>query len=154
MKKLCKSKKGQLFIIEAFIAVSVMIIMVTALYEVQLATQPPIEPSFHEEVYTSIQALDKNGYLDAFIYSIDNGLSADVIYYRNIITQAIYGALPDHGEFKLNYEDFLTSLIVTGSWINEYLTPGDTVVSIDYLITEVYGEYAPYTIHLQVWLKG
>jgi hypothetical protein len=40
LKKLMKNKKGQLFIIEAFIAVSVMIIMVTALYEVQLATQP------------------------------------------------------------------------------------------------------------------
>jgi len=39
MIRLSKAKKGQLFIIEAFIAVSVMIIMVTALYEVQLATQ-------------------------------------------------------------------------------------------------------------------
>lgn len=153
MKTLWKSKKGQLFIIEAFIAVSVMIIMVTALYEVQLATQPPVEPSFHEEVYFSLQTLDNNGILDSYIYSVENSLSVDVVYYREIIKQAIYGALPDHGEFKLNYENLLTSTIVVGSWINENLDIADTVVSIDYLILEVYGEYTPYTIHLQVWLK-
>ena len=79
---------------------------------------------------------------------------ADVAYYRNVISQAIYGALPDHGEFKLSYEDLQTSTIVDESYINELLTPGDSVISIDYLITEVYGSYAPYTIHLQVWLKG
>ncbi len=154
MIKLSKSKKGQLFIIEAFIAVSVMIIMVTALYEVQLATQPSAEPKFHEGVYSTLQALDANGFLDDYIYSIVNSIPADIIYYRNIISQAIYGALPDHGEFKLNYEDLQTSSIVTGSHINEHLTPGDSVISLDYFITEVYGEYAPYTIHLQVWLKG
>ena len=154
MKKLSKSKKGQLFIIEAFIAVSVMIIMVTALYEVQLATQPSVEPTYHEEVYSTIQALDANGILDEYIYAIENVISADITYYRNIITQAIYGALPEHGEFKLNYESVQTSTIVTESYINEILTPGDTVISIDYLITEVLGEYAPYIIHIQVWLKG
>lgn len=154
MRKLSKSKKGQLFIIEAFIAVSVMIIMVTALYEVQLATQPAADSRFQLEVYSTLEALDVNGFLDDYIYSIINSIPADVIYYRNIITQAIYGALPDHGEFKLYYEDLQTSLVVSGSYINNPLTPGDSVVSIDYLITEVYGEYAPYTIHLQVWLKG
>ncbi|MHA1199620.1 MAG: hypothetical protein ACTSQF_09870 [Candidatus Heimdallarchaeaceae archaeon] len=154
MIKLGKSKKGQLFIIEAFIAVSVMIIMVTALYEVQLATQPSVEPEFHEEVYTALQALDANGFFDNYIYSINSAIPADITYYRTIITAAIYGALPDHGEFKLHYEDLQTSVIVSESHINEHLTTGDSVVSIDYLITEVYGEYAPYTIHLQVWLKG
>ena len=154
MKKLRKSKKGQLFIIEAFIAVSVMIIMVTALYEVQLATQPSVEPEFQIEVYSTLQALDANGFLDDYIYSIVNSVPADIIYYRDIVTQAIYGALPDHGEFKLNYEDLQTSLVVSASNINEFLTPGDSVISIDYLITEVYGEFTPYTIHLQVWLKG
>lgn len=154
MRKLSKNKKGQLFIIEAFIAVSVMIIMVTALYEVQLATQPSVEPEFHKEVYSTLQALDENGILDEYIYAVVNVVSDDITYYRTILTQAIYGALPDHGEFKLNYEDLQTSLIVVDSHINEHLTPGDTVISIDYLITEVYGAFAPYSIHLLVWLKG
>jgi hypothetical protein len=154
MRKLSKNKKGQLFIIEAFIAVSVMIIMVTALYEVQLATQPSVEPEFHKEVYSTLEALDENGFLANYIYAVVNVIPGDITYYRDIIIQAIYGALPDHGEFKLNYEDLQTSTTVLNSHINEHLTPGDSVTSIDYLIVEVFGTFAPYTIHLQVWLKG
>ena len=154
MKRLSKNKKGQLFVIEAFIAVSVMIIMVTALYEVQLATQPSVEPEFHKDVYSTLQALDANGFLDAYIYSVVNVITDDITYYRGIITKALYGALPDHGEFVLYYEDLQTSTEVPNSYINELLTPGDSVVSLDYLITEVNGEYAPYAIHMLVWLKG
>jgi hypothetical protein len=123
MKKLTKNRKAQLFIIEAFIAVSVMIIMVTALYEVQIATQPPIEANYQEEVYTALKLLDNQNVLDGYIYSVLNSQIANITYYRTIIEQAIYGSLPDNGEFNLYYENLTTSLEISGSWINQHLAP-------------------------------
>ena len=66
------NKKGQLFIIEAFIAVSVMIIMVTALYEVRIATQPPIVPSYNVELYEVMTTLDTNGQLNDFLIALSS----------------------------------------------------------------------------------
>ena len=154
MKKLKKNRKAQLFIIEAFIAVSVMIIMVTALYEVQIATQPPIEPNYHEEVYTTIKSLDNLNILDGFIYSVINGLSSNITYYKSIIQQGIYGALPDNGEFNLYYENITSSTEIAGSWINQHISPPNEAIGLDYLISEVYGELIPCVIHLKLWLKG
>ena len=154
MKKLTKNRKAQLFIIEAFIAVSVMIIMVTALYEVQIDTQPPIEASYHEEVYTTLKLLDNQNVLDGYIYSVLNSQIANITYYRTVIEQAIYGSLPDNGEFNLYYENLTTSLEISGSWINQHLAPSAEAIGIDYLISEVNGELIPCTIHLKVWLKG
>ncbi len=154
MKKLTKNRKAQLFIIEAFIAVSVMIIMVTALYEVQIATQPPIEAKYQEEVYTTLKLLDNQNVLDGYIYSVLNSQIANITYYRTVIEQAIYGSLPDNGEFNLYYENLTTSLEISGSWINQHLAPSAEAIGIDYLISEVNGELIPCTIHLRVWLKG
>lgn len=154
MKKLTKNRKAQLFIIEAFIAVSVMIIMVTALYEVQIATQPPIEANYQEEVYTTLKLLDNQNVLDGYIYSVLNSQIANITYYRTVIEQAIYGSLPDNGEFNLYYENLVTSLEISGSWINQHLAPSAEAIGIDYLISEVNGELIPCTIHLKVWLKG
>ena len=154
MKKLTKNRKAQLFIIEAFIAVSVMIIMVTALYEVQIATQPPIEANYQEEIYTALKTLDDQNVLDGYIYSVLNSQIANITYYRTVIEQAIYGSLPDNGEFNLYYENLTTSLEISGSWINQHLAPSAEAIGIDYLISEVNGELIPCTIHLKVWLKG
>lgn len=154
MKKLTRSRKAQLFIIESFIAVSVMIIMVTALYEVQIATQPPIVPNYHEEVYTSLQSLDGINVLDNYIYSVINSLTENITYYQTIIEEGIYGSLPDNGEFSLYYENMTSGLEFAGSWINNHLTPPTETIGIDYLISEVNGELIPCVIHLQLWLKG
>jgi len=154
MKKLTKNRKAQLFIIEAFIAVSVMIIMVTALYEVQIATHPPIVPNYHEEVYTSLESLDAINVLDNYIYSVIYSMTENITYYRNIVKEGIYGSLPDNGEFNLYYENITSGIEYTGSWINNHLSPPTEAMGIDYLIAEVNGELIPCTIHLKVWLKG
>ena len=154
MKRIRKNRKAQLFIIESFIAVSVMIIMVTALYEVQIATQPPIVPNYHEEVYTSLQSLDKVNVLDNYIYSVLNSLTANITYYGSLIEEGIYGSLPDNGEFNLHYINQTSGLEYAGSWINSHLTPPTEAIGIDYLISEVNGELIPCIIHLKVWLKG
>jgi hypothetical protein len=154
MKKLAKNKKGQLFIIEAFIAVSVMIIMVTALYEVQLATQPSTEPNFQEDIYNTLKLLDQTGFLDEYIVTVKTGSPAEIANIKTTLKQSIYGMLPDNGEFRLFCESLNNSSVVTNGWINQGLTLPKETIGIDYLITEVNGEFESYIFHFQVWLKG
>ena len=154
LKKLASNKKGQLFIIEAFIAVSVMIIMVTALYEVQLATQPSSEPNFQEDIYNTLKLLDQTGFLDEYINTAETGSPAEIADVKATMRQSIYGILPDNGEFQLYCEILSTSNLVTNGWINQGLTLPKETIGIDYLITEVNGEFISYIFHFQVWLKG
>jgi hypothetical protein len=154
MKKLAKSKKGQLFIIEAFIAVSVMIIMVTALYEVQLATQPSTEPNFQEDIYNTLKLLDQTGFLDEYIVTVKTGSPTEIASIKSTLKQSIYGMLPDNGEFQLFCESLNTGSVVTNGWINQGLTLPKETIGIDYLIIEVNGEFESYIFHFQVWLKG
>jgi len=154
MIRLSKAKKGQLFIIEAFIAVSVMIIMVTALYEVQLATQLSPELNLEDEVFTTIRALDDTGTLDKYLYSLETGITADIELYKKTIEQAIYGSLPDNGQFLLFCENVTVSEVIPESWINQYLTLPDSTTGIDYLVTEVNGKFTEYIFHFQVWIIG
>ena len=154
MIRLSKAKKGQLFIIEAFIAVSVMIIMVTALYEVQLATQLSPELNLEDEVFTTIRALDNTGTLDKYLYSLETGITADIELYKKTIEQAIYGSLPDNGQFLLFCENVTVSEVIPESWINQYLTLPDSTTGIDYLVTEVNGKFTEYIFHFQVWIIG
>ena len=154
MKRLTKNKKGQLFIIEAFIAVSVMIIMVTALYEVQLATQPSSEPNFQDDIYNTLKLLDKNGILDEYIITVETGSAVEIANIKNTIKQSIYGILPDNGEFQLFCENMASSDVVSDSWINRALILPKESIGIDYLITEINGEFGSYIYHFQVWLKG
>jgi hypothetical protein len=154
MKALFRNKKGQLFIIEAFIAVSVMIIMVTALYEVQLATQPTSEMNFHENIYSTMKALDNNGVLDEFVYALKIDSVIDISSQKAIIQQALYSALPDNGEFRLYCQNVTSSEIMTNSWINQHLSLATEAIGIDYMITEIMGEFDPCIFHLHVWLKG
>ena len=154
MIRLSKAKKGQLFIIEAFIAVSVMIIMVTALYEVQLATQLTPTLNLEDEVFITIRALDNIGNLDKYLYSLETGITADIELYKEIIEQAIYGSLPDNGQFLLYCENVTVSEVIPESWINQYLTLPDSTTGIDYLVTEVNGKFTEYIFHFQVWIIG
>ncbi|MCG3225611.1 MAG: hypothetical protein H7645_01725 [Candidatus Heimdallarchaeota archaeon] len=154
MKRLTKNKKGQLFIIEAFIAVSVMIIMVTALYEVQLATQPSSEPNFQDDVYNTLKLLDKNGILDEYIVTVETGSAVEIAKIKNTIKQSVYGILPDNGEFQLFCENMASSNVVSNSWINQALILPKESIGIDYLIAEINGEFESYVYHFQVWLKG
>ena len=154
MRSLLKSKKGQLFIIEAFIAVSVMNIMVTALYEVQIATQPAVEPNFGKEVYDTLKLLDQDGQLDEYIFALITGSSSEIIAAKNGLSQAIYLSLPANGEFSLYCENLTSSSIIAGGGINQQLTPPKETIGLDYIIMEVLGTYNPCLFRFQIWLIG
>ena len=128
--------------------------MVTALYEVQLATQLSPELNLEDEVFITIRALDNTGNLDKYLYSLETGITADIELYKKIIEQAIYGSLPDNGQFLLYCENVTVSEVIPESWINQYLTLPDSTTGIDYLVTEVNGKFTEYIFHFQIWIIG
>lgn len=148
------NKKGQLFIIEAFIAVSVMIIMVTALYEVQLATQPSIVSEYNIEIYDTMIALDESGKLNEYLTAINSGSPSEINAIKELISQAIYGSLPDNGEFVLYCQNLQTEEILTNGWINEGNVAQGEITGLDYLIVSYDGIYSPHMINIQYWLIG
>lgn len=154
MRSLLRSKKGQLFVIEAFIAVSVMIIMVTALYQVQVTTTPKPEPDYSKNVYAVISSLDQQGILERLVLAIKNNEQNDITLYKNIISQAIYAALPDNGEFVFYYTNVTTDSIISESWINENIKIPANAVGIDYLFVEINGNFEPYVAHVYSWIEG
>ncbi len=154
MRRKIMNKKGQLFIIEAFIAVSVMIIMVTALYEVRIATQPPIVPSYNVELYEAMTTLDTNGQLNEFLIALNSGTAEDIASIKTIIEQAILVTLPDNGRFTLYCENLVTEEVIESSWINKGYTYTEETMGIDYLLLSRNGDYAPHQIHIQYWLIG
>ncbi len=154
MRRKIMNKKGQLFIIEAFIAVSVMIIMVTALYEVRIATQPPIAPSYNVELYKVMTTLDTNGQFNEFLIALNSGTAGEIASIKTIIEQAISGTLPDNGRFTLYCQNLVTEEVLANSWINEDYTSTGESMGVDYLLMSRNGDYTPHQIHVQYWLIG
>ncbi len=149
-----RKKKGQLFVIEAFIAVSIMIIMVTAIYEVQLATQKPVKTGYDGFLYTVMKQLDENGNLDELIHAIRNDNNTALTEVKVTIKEAIYGALPDNGEFRMYIYDMISEEILEDGWVNMNYPLGNAVYGIEYLVTEINGENAPHIFHIDYWLIG
>ncbi|MHA1684828.1 MAG: hypothetical protein ACTSYD_00320 [Candidatus Heimdallarchaeaceae archaeon] len=154
MNRLLHSKKGQLFVIESFIAVSVMIIMVTALYQVQVSTTPTPKPDYASSIDAVMESLDKNGELDELISAIISNQANRIAAAKNSITNAIYATLPDNGDFVMYCTNVTSGSIISESWIHEKLTIPSDAIGIDYLILEVNGNFAPYVFHVYAWIKG
>lgn len=154
MNRLLHSKKGQLFVIESFIAVSVMIIMVTALYQVQVSTTPAPKPDYASSINVVMESLDENGQLGNLISAIILNQADIISSTKTAIANAIYATLPDNGEFIMYCTNVTSGAILSESWIHEKLTVPSDAIGIDYLILEVNGTFAPYVFHVDVWIKG
>jgi len=153
-RALWKSKKGQLFVIEAFIAVSVMILMVAAIYEVQLATYPPKEQKYDDLAYTILESLDKSGTLDDYISTLKRGTTSEIESFTASIRSTIYASLPDNGDFYFYCKNISSNQVIEDSIINSpSQKPSDTVAA-EYLITEINGLHEPYLFHLSIWMVG
>ncbi|MHA1415874.1 MAG: hypothetical protein ACTSRR_06390 [Candidatus Heimdallarchaeaceae archaeon] len=154
MRKLLKSKKAQLFVIEAFIAVSVMLIMVIAIYEVQLATVPPKEQGYTKLTYNILESLDQSGILEEYVIALKSENPDTIGNVQEKISLAVYSSIPENADFYFYCKNLTTNEIVTSSIINILDTDQVNVFTSEYLITEVNGEFDPYSFYLAVWIVG
>jgi len=154
MRKLLGSKKAQLFVIEAFIAVSVMLIMVIAIYEVQLATVPPKEQGYTELTYNILESLDHGGILEEYVIALKSENTDTIGNVQEKISLAVYSSIPENADFYFYCKNLTTNEIVTSSIINILDTDQVNIFTSEYLITEVNGAFDPYSFYLAVWIVG
>ncbi len=153
-KELSKSKKGQLFVIESFIAVTVMIIMVTAMYEVQVATNTPIEEKYSNVAYNLLESMDKSGTLDNFVQVLKNGTLSQQISVKENIISIVLASIPDNGNFYFYCKNITSNEIVQNSVINSLVDKPTAISTAEYLVLEINGNYEPYLFYLSIWLEG
>ncbi|UJG43342.1 MAG: hypothetical protein K9W46_13330 [Candidatus Heimdallarchaeum endolithica] len=154
MRKLLRSKKAQLFVIEAFIAVSVMLIMVIAIYEVQLATVPPKDQGYTELTYNILEALDQSGLLEEYVIALKSGNSTNIEIVQDNISLAVYSSLPENSDFYFYCKNITSNEVITSSIINILDTEQVNIFTSEYLVTEVNGTFDPYSFYLAVWVVG
>ncbi|MHA1865186.1 MAG: hypothetical protein ACTSVB_09940 [Candidatus Heimdallarchaeaceae archaeon] len=154
MRKLLRSKKAQLFVIEAFIAVSVMLIMVIAIYEVQLATVPPKDQGYTELTYNILESLDQSGLLEEYVIALKSENSANIENVQDKISLAVYSSIPENSDFYFYCKNITSNEVITSSIINILDTEQVNIFTSEYLITEVNGTFDPYSFYLAVWVVG
>ncbi len=89
-EKLIKNnKKGQLFLLEVFISLSVLILLMIALFQVEFTTRPTYQENLSEIGYNALDSLNQAGTLKPLIYnqqiteladSLDASLPANVLW--------------------------------------------------------------------------
>jgi len=87
------NKRGQLFLLEVFISLSVLILLMIALYQVEFTTMPTYQENLSEIGYNTLDSLNQAGTLKPMIYnqqtaelinSLDTSLPANVLWRLSI----------------------------------------------------------------------
>ena len=161
-------KKGQLFLIEVIIAVTVLIVLVSALFAIQSFSPPPSDSNLKDRGDNIIENIRNSGilfdYFDAAFYSfyilknrnIDNSNSS-LFNSQNAVVKDIDAGLSSITNFKAFTERFNDT---TGEWerldtINfEVILPrGNDIVAVEYYTPGYNGVYAQFKFILFLWYE-
>jgi hypothetical protein len=74
-KKILLNKKGQLFLLEVFIALSVLILLMLALYQIEFTSVPTYQDDLSEIGFDALDSLNHAGELKPRVY---NSLTTDL----------------------------------------------------------------------------
>ncbi|MGC9778274.1 MAG: hypothetical protein HZR80_03440 [Candidatus Heimdallarchaeota archaeon] len=135
------NKKGQLFLIEVFIALSVLILMMIAIYQVEFTSDPTYQDDLSEIGYNALESMNKAGNLKPFVYKIQTSEFADNL--ENI--------LPENVLWRLSVDDDIGNNI-----FQIYLDrtpPADVSVGVtDYFLFGYESDLNQFrVIHLVLW---
>ncbi|NHK32767.1 MAG: hypothetical protein FK730_15565 [Asgard group archaeon] len=140
-KKLLLNKKGQLFLLEVFIALSVLILLMIALFQVEFTATPTYQENLSEIGYDALESLNQAGELKPLVYNL---LTSD-------LADSIDDILPINILWRLTVEDDVGTTIFSIYW--DRTPPLDASVgATDYFL---YGYEINLNqfrvIHLELW---
>ena len=135
------NKKGQLFLIEVFIALSVLILMMIAIYQVDFVSDPTYQDDLSEIGYNALESLNKAGNLKSYIYNIQTTEFAE----------SLESILPENVLWRLSVEDDAGTTIFQIYW--NRTPPADVSVGVtDYFLYGYETELNQFrVIHLELW---
>ncbi|NHJ40392.1 MAG: hypothetical protein FK731_10205 [Asgard group archaeon] len=141
MRKLLPNKRGQLFLLEVFIALSVLILLMIALFQVEFTSTPTYQDDLSEIGYNALETLNQAGELKPLVYNLQ------IID----LTDSLDNILPINILWRLTVENDAGSTIFNIYWDRE--PPLDVSVGVtDYFL---YGYEINLNqfrvIHLELW---
>lgn len=139
--KIRRKKRGQLFLLEVFIALSVLILLMIAIYQVEFSTDKTYPDNLSEIGYNTLESLNKAGTLKPLVYNLITTELAD----------SIDNALPENIFWRLSVEDDAGTNVFSLYW--ERIPPADASVGAsDYFLfgyDTILNQYR--VIHLELW---
>ncbi len=149
------NSKGQLFVVEVLISVSLLLLLTTLVYQARVnvvsTTNEVVDPS--EDVYAAIASLRATFDLDQYISdaAASPGALAEDHPSKLLVKQTIQAALGPKYVFRLSLLDRTTSSIIDIA--NAGITPPEnTALSfITYNVFTVFQQSAEYTITITTW---
>lgn len=149
------NSKGQLFVVEVLISVSLLLLLTTLVYQARVNITPvnneAVDPS--EDVYAAIASLRSTFDLDQYISDAAASPSALAEDHPSklLVKQTIQTALGSKYLFRLTLLDRSTSSIIDIANAG-IVPPGNTVLSfVTYNVFTVFQQSAEYTITITVW---
>ena len=157
-KGILRNKRGQLFLIEVLIAVSVLVIMVAALGKVTTSVDVKPDTNLDEQGLALLTELDQQGLLEKYAAAIASGSSVNIANNRTLLISIIDTTLSDNVEYKLQF--FTLS---AGNWVedttaalNSQVTVPATVdlTVVEYVIPGYGTTLQATTFRLSLWYLG
>ncbi|MFW9923054.1 MAG: hypothetical protein ACFFDW_07165 [Candidatus Thorarchaeota archaeon] len=136
-----RNRKGQLFLLEVFIALSVLILMLIALYQVEFTSTPNYQDDLAQIGYNALESLNSAGELKPLIY---NSLTLELV-------ESLDGILPNNIVWRLSVEDQTGTTLYQVLW--DRIPPIDgSVGATDYLLYGFQDNLSGFrVIHLELW---
>ncbi|MHA1243625.1 MAG: hypothetical protein ACTSXA_00335 [Candidatus Heimdallarchaeota archaeon] len=134
-------KKGQLFLLEVFIALTVLVLLMVAIFQIELTTMPNYQDDLSTIGFETLDSINKAGELKNLVF---NGLTTD-------LADSIDAALPANILWRLSVEDEAGNTQFTLFW--DRTPPADAAVgATDYFLYGYQSDLNQYrVIHIELW---
>ncbi|MCY3411664.1 MAG: hypothetical protein INQ03_08545 [Candidatus Heimdallarchaeota archaeon] len=164
-------RRGQLFLIEVIISLSVLLILVTTLFSTQTFTQPVDTSDLYTRGENAMTTLIDSGYLESYFYGANWSYyfklgeiteQPPFLYENDNITKSrvidtIESSIPSIANYKAHTERYNP---VDGVWddidtINYFasLPQGYNIVVLEYYCPGILGVYDQYKFRLYMWYE-
>ncbi|NHJ84145.1 MAG: hypothetical protein FK734_01700 [Asgard group archaeon] len=140
-KKILSRKKGQLFLLEVFIALSVLILLMLAIYQVEFTTLPTYQDDLSTVGYNTLDSLNTAGELKPLVYNL----------LTDELAESLDDILPQNIVWRLKVDDGAGNTIFSLFW-DRLPSTGASVGAADYFLYG-YGDGLDQfrVIHLELW---
>ncbi|MHA2402929.1 MAG: hypothetical protein ACXADH_08080 [Candidatus Kariarchaeaceae archaeon] len=162
MNSIRNYKKGQLFLIEVIVALTVLMVLITVLFSTQTISPPPTETNLNESGSNAISALVDSGELWDY-YDLANEsyhvLGKSRLEVSNVtkisVTNTIHSSIPVIANFKAYLYRYNSTLL---AWVQIDVINFETndPTSSDIVVVEHYspgynGAFAGFKFQLNLW---
>ena len=139
--KLPTKKKGQLFLLEVFIALTVLVLLMVAIFQIELTTMPNYQDDLSIIGFEALDSINKAGELKALVF---NSLTDE-------LAESLDDALPANILWRLSVEDEAGNSQFTLFW--DRTPPTEAAVGVtDYFLYGYLSDLNQYrVIHLELW---